>query len=615
MRSIATAAILLLKAANHASHSFAPPAAKSASSLSFSAAVARQVTPTRLPATSSPRARGGGVRLSALARDLSSLTVVELRGLLREQGSKVSGRKAELVQRLSSGAPFADGGDEDDAELPSANTVEDEEEAPVARRVMRRGATDSSQPDDMDLLNLEFDSIFERNEPEPKTAGRVAPVRPTTRSMTTTTAATAAPKQTQNVSGVSFSDLGLPEHVLRSLTKMGLTEPTPIQREAIPLALDGIDVMGLAQTGTGKTIAFGVPLVSKLLSRGKNGVVPVEPRGVGALVLAPTRELANQIAEQLRILAEGSPVRTMVVVGGQNIQTQTNKLARGTHILVATPGRLIDLMDRGALTTRNTKFLVLDEADMMMDMGFAPSLKKIVRNISPKRQSMLFSATMNKDMAEMAKIYLRNPKRVEVAGAGKTADKITQELHYMSKQDKMTKLLALINRHGDPAERTVVFGRTKHGMEKLSKRLIHHGIKAGSIHGNKSQAQRDRAIRDFKSGAMTVLVATDVAARGLDIPDVKHVYNYELPNQPEAYVHRIGRTARAGNEGAAIAFCSMEEMDDLAAIQKVVGIEIPVASGNPWSRRDSKQALDRIKKRKQENQKEYRKKSTQRRYR
>ena len=608
MRSIATAAILLLKAANHASHSFAPPAAKSASSLSFSAAVARQVTPTRLPTTSSTRARGG-VRLSALARDLSSLTVVELRGLLREQGSKVSGRKAELVQRLSSGA--------DDAERPSANIKV--EEAPVAaRRVMRRRATDiDSQPNDLDLLNLEFDSIFEQNEPEPKTAGRVAPVRPT-RSMTTTTAATAAtaaPKQTQNVSGVSFSDLGLPEHVLRSLTKMGLTEPTPIQREAIPPALGGKDVMGLAQTGTGKTIAFGVPLVSKLLSRGKNGVVPVEPRGTAALVLAPTRELANQIAEQLRILAEGSPVRTMVVVGGQNIQTQTNKLARGTHILVATPGRLIDLMDRGALTTRNTKFLVLDEADMMMDMGFAPSLKKIVRNISPKRQSMLFSATMNKDMAEMAKIYLRNPKRVEVAGAGKTADKIKQELHYVSKQDKMTKLLALINRHGDPAERTVVFGRTKHGMEKLSKRLIHHGIKAGSIHGNKSQAQRDRAIRDFKSGAMTVLVATDVAARGLDIPDVKHVYNYELPNQPESYVHRIGRTARAGNEGAAIAFCSMEEMDDLAAIQKVVGIEIPVASGNPWSRRDSKHALDRIKKRKQENQKAYRKKSTQRRYR
>ena len=399
------------------------------------------------------------------------------------------------------------------------------------------------------------------------------------------------------------------------MTKMGLTEPTPIQREAIPPALGGNDVMGLAQTGTGKTIAFGVPLVSKLLSGGKNGVVPVEPQEVAALVLAPTRELANQIAEQLRILAQGSPVRTMVVVGGQNIQTQTNKLARGTHILVATPGRLIDLMDRGALTTRSTKFLVLDEADMMMDMGFAPALKKIVRNISPQRQSMLFSATMNKDMAEMAKIYLRNPKRVEVAGAGKTADKIRQELHYVSKQDKMTKLLALINRHGDPADRTVVFGRTKYGMEKLSKRLIHHGIKAGSIHGNKSQAQRDRAIRDFKSGAMTVLVATDVAARGLDIPDVKHVYNYELPNQPESYVHRIGRTARAGNEGAAIAFCSMEELDDLAAIQKVVGIEIPVASGNPWSRRDSKRELDRIKKRKQENQKAYRKKNTQRRYR
>ena len=244
-------------------------------------------------------------------------------------------------------------------------------------------------------------------------------------------------------------------------------------------------------------------------------------------------------------------------------------------------------------------------------MGFAPSLKKIVKQLPPKRQTMLFSATMNKSMAEVAKLYLTNPVRVEVARVGMTAEKITQEIHFIAKMDKMTKLTSLMKKHS--GERTLIFGRTKHGMEKLCKRLNHAGINATSIHGNKSQPQRDRAIREFKSGESKVLVATDVAARGLDIPEVKHVYNYELPDQAENYVHRIGRTARAGKEGAAIAFCSEEEMGDLAAIEKVIGIQIPVASGSPWRTvKATKPAKKRKKKNKTLNQ-TYNSKDTTRR--
>lgn len=571
---------------------------------------------------------------SALTKDLSKLTVVELKGLLRAQGCAVSGRKAELIQRLSSSiavdAVAAQDDDDEDSDDDADDSVEESErnEKPVrGQRRLAKKECKSRQPKKVTSisngLDAEFDSIFGPTEPEPSASSSTrSGIRSDTQSASRARAAAAVAETTVSISppeavtsASGFAEMGLPSTVVRQLNIMGLTKPTPIQREAIPVALDAIDVMGLAQTGTGKTIAFGVPLVSKLLDGGerdargrRNGL---SPKGVSALVLAPTRELANQIAEQLRALTKGTPVKTMVVVGGQNIQTQINKLKSGTHILVATPGRLLDLMDRGALTLRDTHFLVLDEADMMLDMGFAPDLKKVVKKLPPNRQTMLFSATMNRSMAEVAKLYLKNPVRVEVARAGQTADKITQELHYVSKQDKMSKLLSLVGNHRE--ERTLVFGRTKHGMEKLSKRLIHHGIKAGSIHGNKSQPQRDRAIKEFKSGTMKVLVATDVAARGLDIPEVKHVYNYELPNQPESYVHRIGRTARAGKEGAAIAFCSMEEMDDLAAIEKVVGIQIPVVSGTPWSRRDAKRAKDSVKKRKKEQQQAYKKKKNSQR--
>ena len=373
-----------------------------------------------------------------------------------------------------------------------------------------------------------------------------------------------------------FEMMGLPEQLLKRLKAMGLSEPTPIQSHAIPHGLNGRDVMGLAQTGTGKTLAFGLPLVTQMLEFDKK---PAR-YAVRGLVLAPTRELANQICEHLRVLVEGTPLKVGFVVGGQSIRAQMQKLERGTDLLVATPGRLIDLMDRRALTLDECVFLVLDEADQMLDMGFIHALRKIAAMLPEERQTMLFSATMPKQMNEIANSYLKNPIRVEVSPPGKVADKITQCVHFIAKAEKTALLKELLDKHRD--ERALVFGRTKHGCEKLMKTLDKAGFSAISIHGNKSQGQRDRALAAFKAGTVKVLVATDVAARGLDIPDVKHVYNYDLPNVPDAYVHRIGRTARAGKDGAAVAFCAPDEMGELKAIQKVMKMEIPVASGRPW---------------------------------
>jgi ATP-dependent RNA helicase RhlE len=378
-----------------------------------------------------------------------------------------------------------------------------------------------------------------------------------------------------------FEMMGLPDRLVKRLKDLGLTEPTPIQSRAIPHALNGRDVMGLAQTGTGKTLAFGLPLVSQMLQYGKKP----ERYSVRGLVLAPTRELANQICVHLRDLVDGTPLKVGFVVGGQSINAQMQRLERGTDLLVATPGRLIDLMDRRALSLDECAFLVLDEADQMLDMGFIHALRKIAAMLPDERQTMLFSATMPKQMNEIANSYLKNPMRIEVSPPGKVADKITQEVHFIAKSEKISLLKELLEKHRD--ERALVFGRTKHGCEKLMKTLDKAGFSAISIHGNKSQGQRDRALAAFKAGTIKVLVATDVAARGLDIPDVKHVYNYDLPNVPDSYVHRIGRTARAGKDGQAIAFCAPDEMGELKAIQKVMGLSIPVASGNPWEVMDA----------------------------
>jgi len=377
-----------------------------------------------------------------------------------------------------------------------------------------------------------------------------------------------------------FDMMELPPKLVARLKDMGLTDPTPIQKQAIPHALNGRDVMGLAQTGTGKTAAFGVPIVAQMLSM-EGRPAPKSARG---LVLAPTRELATQISQNLRAFAQKSSLKVTMVVGGQSINNQIRQLERGVDLLVATPGRLLDLMDRRAVRLDETVFLVLDEADQMLDMGFIHDLRKIAQVLPTERQTMLFSATMPKQMNELAQSYLRRPIRVEVSPPGKAADKVTQEVHFIAKAEKASLLIEMLDKHRD--ERALVFGRTKHGSEKLMKSLVKAGYAAGSIHGNKSQGQRDRAIAAFKSGEIKVLVATDVAARGLDIPDVKHVYNYDLPNVPDNYVHRIGRTARAGKDGAAIAFCAPDEMGELKAIQKTMGVAIPVGSGRPWENAD-----------------------------
>ncbi len=373
-----------------------------------------------------------------------------------------------------------------------------------------------------------------------------------------------------------FSTMNLPKHLHTRMAAMGFIDPTPIQARAIPHALNGQDVLGLAQTGTGKTAAFGVPLVAQMLEYGRKPAAGT----VRGLILAPTRELANQIAETIKGLTEGSPLKTGLVVGGVSINPQISRLARGTDILVATPGRLLDILDRNALDLGSCDFLVLDEADQMLDLGFIHALRKIAALLPEERQTMLFSATMPKQMNEIANAYLKSPVRIEVTPPGKPAAKVTQSVHFIAKAEKLNLLKEQLATHD--GERTLVFGRTKHGMEKLMRVLEKSGFKAAAIHGNKSQGQRERALSAFKSGEVTVLVATDVAARGLDIPDVKYVYNYELPNVPDAYVHRIGRTARAGKDGQAVAFCAPDEIGDLKAIQKTMGITIPVASGRAW---------------------------------
>jgi len=374
----------------------------------------------------------------------------------------------------------------------------------------------------------------------------------------------------------SFEDLGVPQNLLSKLSAQGITEPTPIQHQAIPKALEGRDILGLAQTGTGKTAAFVLPLLARVLKIGGKR----EKKSVQSLILAPTRELASQIETTVKSFIEGSHLRVRLVVGGVSIAGQIKRLSKGSDILVATPGRLIDLIDRNALQLGDTKFLVLDEADQMLDLGFIHSLRKIAELLPVERQTMLFSATMPKKMSELAENFLREPIRVEAAPSGKVADKIAQTIHFVSKQDKNKLLTDLLAHH--KGELSIVFSRTKHGAEKLLKVIINSGFSAVSIHGNKSQGQRQRALKAFRTGENKVLVATDVAARGLDIPLVKHVYNFDLPNVAENYVHRIGRTARAGSDGCAIAFCSSEEISELRAIQKVLGASIPVASGKPW---------------------------------
>ncbi|CDN55013.1 Putative ATP-dependent RNA helicase with P-loop hydrolase domain (RhlE gene) [Neorhizobium galegae bv. officinalis bv. officinalis str. HAMBI 1141] len=372
----------------------------------------------------------------------------------------------------------------------------------------------------------------------------------------------------------NFHELGLSKQTVATLFALGYETPTPIQAQAIPQLLEGRDMIGLAQTGTGKTAAFGLPIIEMLAKDPKRP----DNRTTRTLILAPTRELVNQIAASLKSYVRGTPMKINAVVGGASINKQQLQLEKGTDILVATPGRLLDLIARRAIGLTAVRYLVLDEADQMLDLGFIHDLRKISKMVPNKRQTLLFSATMPKAIADLASDFLKDPVQVSVTPPGKAADKVEQFVHFVVGKNDKTDLLKK-SLEENPTGRAMVFLRTKHGAEKLSKHLEHIGFKVASIHGNKSQGQRERALKAFRDNEIRVLVATDVAARGIDIPGVTHVFNYDLPEVPDAYVHRIGRTARAGRDGIAIAFCAPDEARLLRDIERLMNIEITTASG------------------------------------
>ena len=368
----------------------------------------------------------------------------------------------------------------------------------------------------------------------------------------------------------TFKALNLADKILYAVQDSGYTEPTPIQAQTIPALIKGRDLLGIAQTGTGKTAAFALPLLHRMLnSHGKSQ--SGRPR---ALILAPTRELAGQITDNLQTYGKHVHLRVLTVFGGMPIRAQIRKLEKGVHILVATPGRLLDLMNQGCVTLDGIECLILDEADRMLDMGFARDLQKIIAKVPSKRQTALFSATMPKEVSGLADNLLDDPVRVEVAPRATTAEKVDQQVMYVPKDKKRALLSDLLR---DPAiSRALVFTRTKRGADKVARQLEQEGITADAIHGNKAQNARQRALNGFRNGETRILVATDIAARGIDVDGVTHVINFELPNEPDSYVHRIGRTARAGASGRAISFCDHEERGYLVDIEKTINQSVPV---------------------------------------
>jgi ATP-dependent RNA helicase RhlE len=362
----------------------------------------------------------------------------------------------------------------------------------------------------------------------------------------------------------TFESLGLSEPLLRALAAENYTDPTPIQRRAIPALLAGGDLLGIAQTGTGKTAAFGLPLLQHLAS---NRSRP-EPKSARALILAPTRELALQIDASLKTYGRHLNLRHAVILGGVNANPQVNAMKPGVDILVATPGRLLDLVNQRHVRLDRVGTLIVDEADRMLDMGFIKDVRRIVALLPKERQSMLFSATMPGEVVKLTGEILRRPERIEVSPPTVTADRIEQKVIHIGQQAKRALLSHLLR--DEALKRVIVFTRTKHVANRVSEHLEKQGFAADAIHGNKSQNARQRALNGFKSGDVRVLVATDIAARGVDIDDITHVINFELPNEPESYVHRIGRTARAGSEGIAISFCDPAERPHLRAIERLV---------------------------------------------
>ncbi|MEI6889943.1 MAG: DEAD/DEAH box helicase [Bacteroidales bacterium] len=376
---------------------------------------------------------------------------------------------------------------------------------------------------------------------------------------------------------MTFEKLNLIEPILAAVKAEGYTEPTPIQEKAIPVLLQGRDLLGCAQTGTGKTAAFAIPILQLLYAKQNPAA---GRRLIKALIITPTRELAIQINESFSAYGKYTGIKHTVIYGGVSQVNQTNILKNGIDILIATPGRLLDLINQGFISLQNIQFFVLDEADRMLDMGFIHDVKKIISKLPSKRQSLFFSATMPAEIQKLAGSILSNPAKVEITPVVATADLIRQSLFYVSKTDKKSLLIHILK--DQSIETALVFTRTKHGADKVSKDLVKAGIKAAAIHGNKSQSARQTALKNFKNRSTRVLVATDIAARGIDVEQLSHVINYEIPNIPETYIHRIGRTGRAGLTGVAFSFCDADERAYLKDIHKLLPKPIPVIKDHPY---------------------------------
>ncbi len=367
-----------------------------------------------------------------------------------------------------------------------------------------------------------------------------------------------------------FKDLNIIEPILKSIEEAGYEKPTAIQEKSIPAILDGKDILGCAQTGTGKTAAFAIPILQSIIEEKKVD----NERKLKALIVAPTRELAIQIGENVTTYSKYLDIKSTVIFGGVNQSSQVRKIKSGIDVLIATPGRLIDLSNQRHVDLKNVKYFVLDEADRMLDMGMIHDVKRIISKLPKERQNLLFSATMPKEVMKLVNSILKNPTKVEVQPVSSTVDIISQGAYMVSKKNKKSLLVHLLK--DESIKSVIVFSRTKHGANKIAKDLNNVGIEAAAIHGNKSQNQRQLALNNFKEGSLRVLVATDIAARGIDVDELSHVINYDLPDVPETYVHRIGRTGRAGRDGVAITLCDSEELEMFRRIEKVIGKAIPV---------------------------------------
>lgn len=376
---------------------------------------------------------------------------------------------------------------------------------------------------------------------------------------------------------MNFRDLNIIEPIIKALEKEGYTNPTPIQERAIPAILSGKDLEGCAQTGTGKTAAFAIPVLQRLVNEKRSAR---KSSGIKALVLAPTRELALQIGESFTAYGRFTGIRNTVIFGGVSQKAQTDALKKGVDVLVATPGRLLDLMQQNYISLDDIEMFVLDEADRMLDMGLGQDVKRIIRTLPKERQTMLFSATIPPEITKLMDSILRNPVKAAVAPVSSTIDTIDQKVYMVDKKNKKSLLISLLKNNS--ADSVLVFLRTKHGANRITGDLIKSGVQAQAIHGNKSQNARQLALNNFKAKKIRVLVATDIAARGIDVEDLSLVINFDLPDVPETYVHRIGRTGRAGAEGTALTFCDEEEKDSLKQIQKVISKSIPVVEDHAF---------------------------------